>query len=182
MSEIATLANGCFWCTEAVFKRLNGVISVNPGYSGGNVENPTYEAVCTGETGHAEAIQIEFNPQIIPYEKLLEIYWHTHDPTTLNQQGNDIGTQYRSAVFYHNESQRKTAEKIKEQLIKDKVYKNPIVTQIVPFKNFYEAENYHKDYYDKNKDYPYCRFVIDPKVKKLLERYSNDVKEEFRNS
>lgn len=181
MVETAIFANGCFWCTEAIFKRLRGVISVKPGYSGGKIENPSYEDVCTGETGHAESIQIEFEPQIIPYEKLLEIFWHTHDPTTLNRQGNDIGTQYRSAIFYHNNKQKKAALRVLEKLEKEKIYNDPIITQIALFKNFYEAENYHKDYYDKNKDYPYCRFVINPKVKKLLEKYGGDIKDEYKN-
>ena len=179
-TQIATFANGCFWCTEAIFKRLKGIISVKPGYSGGNVENPSYEQVCKGKTGHAESIQIEFDPKIIPFEKILEVFWHTHDPTTLNQQGNDMGTQYRSAIFYHDEKQKEEAEKSKQELEKEKVYKDPIVTQIFPFTNFYEAENYHKDYFDRNKDYPYCRFVIDPKIQKLLEKYRKDVKEEYK--
>ncbi|MBI3984352.1 MAG: peptide-methionine (S)-S-oxide reductase MsrA [Candidatus Levybacteria bacterium] len=179
--EVATLANGCFWCTEAVFKRLKGVLSVKPGYSGGTVENPSYDQVCSGETGHAEAIQIEFDPSIISFETILDIFWHTHDPTTLNQQGNDMGTQYRSAIFYHDDIQKEQAVKSKKDLEKEGVYKNPIVTEITPFKEFYEAENYHKNYYDRNKDYPYCRFVIDPKLKKLLEKYSDKVKEEYKN-
>lgn len=181
-TEKATLANGCFWCTEAIFKRLKGVISVKPGYSGGNTNNPTYEQVCSGKTGHAEAIQIEFDPKIIPYEKILEIFWHTHDPTTLNQQGNDIGTQYRSAIFYNSENQKQDALKSKAILEKEGIYKDPIVTQLVPFTTFYEAENYHKDYFEKNSDNPYCAFVINPKVQKLMEKYGNNVKEEYQNS
>ena len=180
--EIATFANGCFWCTEAIFKRLKGVISVKPGYSGGDVENPSYEDVSSGNTGHAESIQIEYDPKVISYETILEIFWHTHDPTTLNMQGNDIGTQYRSAVFYRNQEQKEIAENLKEKLEKEEVYSGPIVTEIVPFKNFYEAENYHKDYYDRHKDYPYCRFVIDPKLKKLLENYSDNVKDEYKET
>ena len=179
--ETATLAGGCFWCTEAIFKRLKGIISVVPGYSGGNVSNPSYEQVSTGETGHAEAIQINFDPEIIPYKKILDVFWHTHDPTTLNQQGNDIGTQYRSAIFYHNEKQKKEADESKSALEKERVYKSPIVTQIVPFTNFYEAENYHKDYYDRNKEYPYCNFVIDPKIQKLFHEFGKDIKEEYKN-
>ena len=171
-TETATLAGGCFWCTEAIFKRLKGIISVKPGYAGGNIENPSYEQVCTGKTGHAEAIQIEFDSSIIPFEKILEVFWHTHDPTTLNQQGNDIGTQYRSAIFYHDEKQKEEAQISKEELVKERVYKNPIVTEIIPFTNFYEAENYHKDYYDRNKEYPYCNFVIDPKIQKLMREFS----------
>lgn len=181
---VATFAGGCFWCTEALFKRLKGVTSVVPGYSGGNPsadgENPTYEQVCSGTTGHAEAIQIEFDPKLIPLEKLLDIFWHTHNPTTLNQQGNDVGTQYRSAIFYHDEKQKEIAEKSKVELIKSNLYKDPIVTEIVPFANFYVAESYHKDYYDKNKDDGYCNFVIDPKIQKLLKDYGKDVKEEYK--
>lgn len=177
--EIATLAGGCFWCTEAVFKRLKGIISVKPGYCGGTKENPTYEEVCSGTTGHAESIQIEFNPKEIPFDKILDVFWHTHNPTTLNQQGNDMGTQYRSVIFYHDENQKQVAVRSKENLEKEGVYKDPIVTQIVPFTNFYEAENYHKNYYDKNKEYPYCNFVISPKIQKLMEKYANDVKKEY---
>src|SRR5215469_9189475 len=147
-TQIATLANGCFWCSEAIFKRLKGVKSVLPGYSGGIVKSPSYEQICTGRTGHAESIQIEFDPKIIPYEKILDIFWHTHDPTTLNRQGNDIGTQYRSAIFYHDQRKKGIAEKSKSDLERVGVYKNPIVTEITPFKNFYVAEDYHKNYYE----------------------------------
>lgn len=180
--ETATLAGGCFWCTEAIFKRLKGVISVRPGYAGGTIENPTYEQVCTGTTGHAEAIQILFDPEQIPFEKILEVFWHTHNPTTLNQQGNDIGTQYRSSVFYHNEKQKDIAEKTMQQIEKDTLYPDPIVTEIVPFTTFYEAENYHKDYFDNNREKGYCSIVIDPKIHKLLKEYSNDVKDEYKQS
>mgnify|MGYP001596470141 CR=1 FL=1 len=179
MNETATLAVGCFWCTEAIFKRLKGVQSVLPGYSGGTTQNPTYEQVCSGTPGHAEAIQIKFDEALIPFEKILDIFWHTHNPTTLNQQGNDIGTQYRSAIFYHDEKQKKVAEKSKESLEKEHLYPDPIVTEIVPFEKFYEAENYHKDYFDKNKNQSYCTMVIDPKIHKLLKEYGNDVKEEY---
>ena len=178
--EIATLAGGCFWCTEAIFKRLKGIISVVPGYAGGTVKNPTYEQVSTGETGHAEAIQIEFDKNVIPFKKILEVFWHTHDPTTLNQQGNDMGSQYRSAIFYQSEEQKKEALESKDELEKEKTYKDSIVTQIVPFTNFYIAENYHKDYYDRNKDYPYCNFVIDPKIQKLMHEFGSNVKEEYK--
>lgn len=177
-TEIATLANGCFWCSEAIFSRLKGVKSVVPGYSGGKVENPTYDDVCTGETGHAEAAQIEFDPTVIPYEKLLDVFWHTHDPTTLNRQGNDIGTQYRSAIFYHNDKQREIAEKSKRDLEESSIYRDPIVTEIVPFKKFYIAEDYHKKYYEQHQDAPYCRYVIDPKIQKLLKQYAKDIKNE----
>lgn len=179
-TEIATLAGGCFWCTEAIFKRLKGVISVLPGYAGGNKVNPSYEEVSSGTTGHAEVIQIEFDPRIISFAKILDIFWHTHDPTTLNQQGNDVGTQYRSAIFYRSEKQKEEALKSKKVLEKGKLYKNPIVTEITAFKSFYEAENYHKDYYDRNKEYPYCNFVIDPKIQKLMQKYGKDVKKEYK--
>jgi peptide-methionine (S)-S-oxide reductase len=177
--EIATLANGCFWCSEAIFSRLEGVKSVLPGYSGGKVENPSYDEVCTGRTGHAEAAQIEFDPNAISFEKLLDVFWHTHDPTTLNRQGNDVGTQYRSAIFYHNEGQREIAEKSKREIEKGGVYKDPIVTEIVPFKKFYVAEDYHKKYYDQHQEAPYCKFVIDPKIHKLLVQYGKDLKNEY---
>lgn len=180
MTEIVTFAGGCFWCTEAIFKRLKGVISVTPGYAGGKRENPSYEQVSTGATGHAEAVQIEFDPTILPFEKLLDIFWHTHNPTTLNQQGADIGTQYRSAIFYHNDQQKEIAEKSKNELENSGTYTTPIVTEIVPFTTFYKAEDYHEDYYEKNKNAPYCTFVIDPKLHKLLEKYGNDVKEEYK--
>ena len=178
--ETATLAGGCFWCTEAIFKRLKGVVSILPGYAGGEVENPSYERVCSGTTGHAEAIEIKFDPNQIPFEKILDVFWHTHNPTTLNKQGQDIGTQYRSAIFYHSEKQKEVAEKSKADLEKEKVYKDPIVTAIVPFTNFYVAENYHKDYFDKNENAPYCNAVISPKISKLLQIYGQHVKEEYK--
>jgi peptide-methionine (S)-S-oxide reductase len=179
-NEITTLANGCFWCSDAIFKRLKGVKSVLPGYSGGLVKNPSYNQVCKGKTGHAESIQIEFNPKIIPFEKILDIFWRTHDPTTLNRQGNDIGTQYRSVIFYHDQRQKEIAEKSKKELENEGVYKDPIVTEITPFSNFYVAEDYHKNYYDNHRDAPYCSFVIDPKVHKLLLNYGNDVKDDYK--
>jgi peptide-methionine (S)-S-oxide reductase len=178
--ETATLAGGCFWCTEAIFKRLKGVVSVLPGYSGGTMENPSYEQVCSGMTGHAEVTQIEFDPKVISFEKILDVFWHTHDPTTLNRQGNDIGTQYRSAVFYHSEAQKEVAEKLKKEIEKEGEHKNPIVTEITPFVAFYAAEDYHKNYFDRKKDAPYCNFVISPKIHKLLEKYGQDVKEEYK--
>jgi peptide-methionine (S)-S-oxide reductase len=180
MSQIdtATLASGCFWCTEAIFDRLKGVTSVVSGYAASQVENPSYEAVCSGRTGAAEAVQITYDPSVISYEKLLEIFWHVHDPTTLNRQGNDIGTQYRSAIFYHNEEQHRIALASKEALEKSGAYKKPIVTEITPFTNFYPAEDYHTEYYDRNRYQPYCMFVIDPKVQKLLKEYRSEVKEE----
>ncbi len=177
--EKATVAGGCFWCTEAIFKRLKGVDSVTSGYSGGARPDPSYEQVTTGATGHAEAVQIEFDPSIISYEKILQIFFHLHDPTTLNAQGNDIGTQYRSVIFYHTPEQEQTAEKVKHEVADEGKYKNPIVTEIVPFENFYTAEEYHQDYYDNNKNQGYCDFVITPKIQKLLKEYTKDVKEEY---
>lgn len=179
--EIATFAGGCFWCTEAIFKRLKGVSSVLPGYSGGDVENPSYEEVCDGNTGHAEAIQIEFDPKIISFETLLEVFFYTHDPTTLNQQGNDIGPQYRSVIFYHSGDQEKTAKEIIAKLDSEKIFPRPIVTKVEEFKNFYEAEDYHKNYFDRNKTAPYCNIIIGPKIHKLLERFGKDVKDEYKN-
>jgi peptide-methionine (S)-S-oxide reductase len=178
--ENATLANGCFWCSEAIFKRLKGVKSVVPGYSGGIVKDPSYDQVCTGKTGHAESIQIEFDPKVISYEKILDIFWHTHDPTSLNRQGNDVGTQYRSAIFYHSQEQKEIAGKSKEELEKEGLFKAPIVTEISPFKNFYVAEDYHKNYYENNQDAPYCNFIINPKVRKLLMKYGNVVHEQYQ--
>lgn len=178
--QLATLAGGCFWCTEALFKRLKGVKSVVPGYAGGSVKNPTYEQVCEGTTGHAESIQIAFDTAQIPFQKILDIFWHTHDPTTVNRQGSDAGTQYRSAIFYHNDKQKEDALKSKEELEKEGVYKDPIVTKIEPFTNFYVAEDYHKNYFDKNREASYCNFVIDPKIHKLLKEYASDVKEEYK--
>lgn len=179
--ETATIAGGCFWCTEALFKRLKGVESVLPGYSGGHVNNPGYEAVCSGNTGHAEAIRIEFDPIQIPYEKILEIFMRTHNPTTLNQQGNDVGTQYRSAIFYHSDKQRVTAEKLIDTLSESGEFEDPIVTEVVPYETFYQAENYHRDYYDENKKAPYCSVIISPKIHKLLKLYGNDVREEYKH-
>lgn len=179
--EVATLAGGCFWCTEAIFKRLKGVVSVLPGYSGGKVENPSYEEVCSGNTGHAESIQIEFNPNIISFEKLLDIFWNTHNPTTLNQQGNDVGTQYRSEIFYHNDKQKEIANNSKLKLEKEELFKDPIVTKITPFTNFYLAEDYHKNYFDKNSDAPYCNIIISPKIHKLLEKYGKDIKDQYKD-
>jgi peptide-methionine (S)-S-oxide reductase len=179
-TETATLANGCFWCTEAIFKRLKGIESILPGYAGGIVKNPSYDQVCTGKTGHAESIQIEFDPKVIPFEKILDIFWRTHNPTTLNRQGNDIGTQYRSAIFFHDEKQKEIAEKSKKDLEKERIYKDSIVTEITPFRNFYVAEDYHKNYYENNQNDPYCNFVIDPKIYKLLQQYRNDVKEVYK--
>ena len=180
--ERATLAGGCFWCTEAIFKRLKGVISVLPGYSGGSIEHPTYEQVCSGTTGHAEAVQIEFDSKLIPYEKLLEVFFYTHDPTTFNQQGNDIGPQYRSVIFYHDEQQKETVEKFVKDLEEKMVYPRPIITTLKPFENFYIAEDYHKNYFERNKDAPYCSYVIGPKIHKLLVEFGKEVKEEYKDN
>jgi peptide-methionine (S)-S-oxide reductase len=178
--EEATFANGCFWCTEAIFKRLKGVTSVTSGYANSNTENPSSRDVYSGSTGAAEALRIEFDPSIIPFDKLLEIFWHTHDPTTLNRQGNDVGEEYRSAVFYHNEKQKEIAEKIKKELEESHIYKDPIVTEITQLINFYPADSYNQNFYESGNRPDYCRFVIDPKLQKLLKEYGNEVKEEYK--
>jgi peptide-methionine (S)-S-oxide reductase len=165
--EIATFGSGCFWCTEAIFQQIKGVESVISGYSGGEVKNPTYNAVCSGETGHAEVIQVKFNPELVSYTDLLEIFWQTHDPTTLNQQGADVGTQYRSVIFYHNNEQKELAESFKQKLNKAAIYDSPIVTEISEFNTFYKAEEYHQEYYNNNKAQSYCNFVITPKLNKF---------------
>jgi peptide-methionine (S)-S-oxide reductase len=176
MTDIATLAGGCFWCTEAVFSELRGVQSVQPGYSGGTLENPTYEEVCTDSTGHAEAVQITFDPMIISYRDLLQVFFSTHDPSTLNRQGNDVGTQYRSAIFYHNEEQKQVAEEVMKQITEAKIWDGPVVTELVPFKAFYPAEDYHKDYFKKNPSQGYCRVVIAPKIAKFRKHYESMLK------
>ncbi len=174
MLDTATFGSGCFWCTEAIFQRLKGVEKVISGYSGGHVVNPSYEEVCTGSTGHAEVCQIIYDPAVISYDELLKVFWKTHDPTTLNRQGNDIGTQYRSVIFYHNEKQKDLAEKYKKELDKSGAYPKPIVTAIEPYKNFYKAEDYHQNYYSNNSNKPYCAFVIGPKLDKF-EKVFKDV-------
>ena len=174
--EVATLGSGCFWCTEAFFLRLKGVESVVSGYSGGQIKNPTYREVCSGLTGHAEVIQVKFDPSMISYEEILEVFWNTHDPTTLNKQGADEGTQYRSVVFYHNDSQKKIAEEYKAQLNQSEVYNNPVVTEISPFKEFYPAEEYHENYYMLNPNQGYCQYVIRPKVEKFNKEYASKLK------
>lgn len=174
--ETATLAGGCFWCTEAVFNRLKGVISVVSGYAASKVPNPSYQQVCSGKTGAAEAIQVTYDPALISYSTILEVFWHMHDPTTLNRQGNDVGTQYRSAIYYHNEEQHQAALASKAELEQSHLYKKPVVTEITAFSNFYPAEDYHKDYYDRNRAQPYCMFVIDPKIQKLMKTYKDEVK------
>jgi len=165
--DTATFGEGCFWCTEAYFQRLNGVEKVLSGYGGGFVENPTYEQVCDKNTGHVELCRIVYDPAKISYDELLEVFWKTHDPTTKDQQGNDVGPQYRSAIFYHNQSQKEKAEKYMAELNKSGAWANPIVTVIEPFKNFYPAENYHQDYYNSNQNQGYCKFVIQPKLEKF---------------
>jgi peptide-methionine (S)-S-oxide reductase len=174
---IATFGAGCFWCVEAVFQQLRGVERVVSGYAGGKVEKPTYRQVCTGTTGYAEAVQITFDPEVISYEDLLEVFWRTHDPTTLNRQGADVGTQYRSAIFYHDDSQRAAAEKSKRAAEAAGLWADPIVTEIVPFTNFYEAEDYHQNYYRTNPDQTYCRLVIDPKIRKFHKEFQAKLKE-----
>jgi peptide-methionine (S)-S-oxide reductase len=165
--EIATLGGGCFWCTEAVFNEIKGVVKVEPGYSGGKIQNPTYEVVLTGTTGHAEVVQVTFNPGVISFREILEIFFATHDPTTLNRQGADYGTQYRSVIFYHNDEQKRITENLIEELNTTKVFDAKIVTQVMPFKAFYEAEDYHKDYFKRNSRELYCKLIIAPKISKL---------------
>lgn len=174
--EIATLGSGCFWCTEAFFLPVKGIKSVVSGYSGGKIKNPTYKEVCSGLTGHAEVIQVTFNPSIISYSEILEIFWNTHDPTTLNKQGADEGTQYRSVVYYHTDEQRKIASAYKAQLNQSGVYKNPIVTEISPFTVFYPAEEYHQNYFELNPNQGYCAYVIKPKVKKFKKQFEAKLK------
>ena len=178
-TDTATFANGCFWCTEAVFEELNGVISAVSGYSGGQTTNPTYKEVCSGETGHAECLQIVYDPTKISFDELLEVFWQTHDPTTLNRQGADEGTQYRSAIFYHNDEQKQKAEKYKTELDKSGAFDRPIVTEITPASIFYPAENYHQQYYELNgNSNPYCRVVIQPKLEKFKKVFKDKLKKE----
>jgi peptide-methionine (S)-S-oxide reductase len=174
--EVATLGGGCFWCTEAVFQMIRGVEKVDPGYAGGTLPNPSYEEVSTGTTGHAEVAQVTFNPDIISYKEILEIFFGTHDPTQLNRQGNDYGTQYRSVIFYHNEQQKTTAEQLMKELESEGVYDKPIVTKLEPFTVFYPAEEYHKDYFKKHPKQPYCQVVIAPKIAKLQKTYLSKLK------
>ena len=173
--ELATFGAGCFWCVEAVFQRLRGVKKVTSGYMGGHTKNPTYKEICTGTSGHAEVAQITYDPAIISYEELLEVLWTTHDPTTLNRQGNDRGTQYRSVIFYHHNDQKLQAERSKSE-VAAKIYEDPIVTEITQASTFYPAENYHQNYFNNNSYAPYCRFVVAPKVAKLREKFRNKLK------
>ncbi len=175
-TQTITLGAGCFWCVEAVFERIEGVTAVRSGYSGGLIENPSYEAVCTGTTGHAEVVQLDYDPAITSFEEVLQIFFTSHDPTTLNRQGADVGTQYRSAIFYHSEEQKQTAEKVIAELNASNAFSNPIVTEVTPFKTFYEAEDYHQDYFELNGRAPYCRMVIVPKVEKVKKVFAEKLK------
>jgi peptide-methionine (S)-S-oxide reductase len=175
-TELATFGSGCFWCSEAVFSELEGVRKVEPGYSGGSAANPSYEDVCTNTTGHAEVAQVTFDPAVISYRDLLEVLFSTHDPTTMNRQGADEGTQYRSVIFYHDDQQKKEALAMIKELTDDKVFRDPIVTEVVPLKAFYPAEDYHRDYYKRNSSQPYCRAVIAPKLSKFRAHWKSKLK------
>jgi peptide-methionine (S)-S-oxide reductase len=176
--DTATFGTGCFWCTEAIFQELKGVVKTISGYSGGHVANPSYEQVCTGETGHAECLQVIYDPTVISYDELLEVFWEVHDPTSLNRQGADYGTQYRSAIFYHNEAQKEKAEHYKAELNKSKAYDKPIVTEITAFTKFYPAEDYHQDYYRTHGSYPYCSMVSRPKLDKFEKVFKDRLKKQ----
>lgn len=175
-TDTATFGTGCFWCTEAIFQQVEGVIKVTSGYSGGHTENPDYKEVCTGTTGHAECLNIIYDPAKVSFDDLLEIFWQVHDPTTLNRQGNDVGTQYRSVIFYHNDEQKAKAEKYKAELDKSGAWDNPVVTTLEPFTRFYAAEDYHQNYYNDNQGQGYCQFVIRPKVEKFQKVFKNKLK------
>ncbi len=175
-TAVATFGNGCFWCTEAIFQQLEGVKKVTSGYSGGHVVNPTYEQVCAKNTGHAEALQIVYDPTVISFDELLEVFWKTHDPTTLNRQGNDVGPQYRSVIFYHDNTQKEKSEAYKAELDKSGAWPNPVVTAIEPFKNFYPAEDYHQNYFKLNGKAPYCQYVIRPKLEKFEKIFKDKLK------
>lgn len=174
--ETITLGAGCFWCVEAVFQNLKGVESVVSGYSGGHIKNPAYREVCNGVTGHAEVIQIKFDPTVVSIAEILQVFWQTHDPTTPNRQGNDIGTQYRSAVFYHRQEQKQIAELYKEELDKSKTFNAPIVTEITAFTNFYPAEDYHQNYFNQHSEESYCQYIVRPKVEKFKKMFGGRVK------
>jgi peptide-methionine (S)-S-oxide reductase len=171
-TETATLAGGCFWCLEAVYQHLDGVVSVISGYMGGYVARPSYEQVCTGKTGHAEVVQVKYEPDRLSYEELLEVFFTIHDPTTKDRQGNDVGTQYRSAIFFHSEAQRKAAAAMIERLERERVYSSKILTEVVPAGDFYPAENYHQNYFQTHPDQPYCAYVVAPKVAKFRKRFA----------
>ena len=175
-TEVATLAGGCFWCLEAVYSELNGVSKVESGYSGGEVANPSYEEVCSDETGHAEAVQVTFDPKIITYREILQVFFSIHDPTTLNRQGTDVGTQYRSAIFYNSEEQKKIAQEVMTEIDKTKIWGDPVVTQLVPLEKFYKAEGHHQNYFKNNPSQPYCQVVIAPKVAKFRKSYFDRLK------
>ena len=175
--EVATLGGGCFWCLDAIYRDVAGVERVVSGYSGGHVPNPTYEQVCGKKTGHAEVVQVWFDPAVISYEDILTIFWRIHDPTTPNRQGNDVGPQYRSAIFTHDEAQRAAAEKTRDQVVAEGVWRDPIVTEIIPFDTFYEAEGYHQDYFNNNPNQPYCVYVVDPKVRKFRKSFQARLKQ-----
>ena len=174
--EIATLGGGCFWCVEAVFDELRGVESVESGYAGGSVANPTYAQVCTGRTGHAEVAQITFNPSVISFKEILQVFFTVHDPTTLNRQGEDVGTQYRSVIFYHNDEQKRIAEEVIKEIDAEKIWDNRIVTEVAPFNEFFKAEDYHQEYYVNNPGQPYCQVVIAPKVVKFRKKFKEKLK------
>ncbi|MDP6041694.1 MAG: peptide-methionine (S)-S-oxide reductase MsrA [Candidatus Latescibacteria bacterium] len=174
--EQATLGGGCFWCVEAVFQDVVGVHKVVSGYTGGERENPTYQQICSGATGHAEVVQIDFDPTVISFEEILYIFWSTHDPTTLNRQGNDVGTQYRSAIFYHDEKQKEIAERSKAETDASDLWRDPIVTEIVPLTKFYEGEDYHQNYFKDNPHQPYCMMVINPKMQKFRKSFQDKLK------
>lgn len=174
--EIITLGSGCFWCTEAVFQQLRGVQSAVSGYSGGKMRQPTYKEVCAGKTGHAEVVQVTFDPEVVSLEDILQVFWKTHDPTTLNRQGNDVGTQYRSAIFYHDEHQREVAKDLKKRLDESGAWSDLIVTEITKFDVFYPAEDYHQDYFNENGTQPYCQFVVAPKVEKFKQVFADKLK------
>jgi peptide-methionine (S)-S-oxide reductase len=172
----ATLGGGCFWCTEAIYLELKGVVEVKPGYSGGHVKNPTYKQVCEGTTGHAEVVQITFDPEVVSFSEILEVFFMTHDPTTLNRQGNDVGPQYRSVIFYHNNEQKEVAERVINLFEKEEVYSRPIVTEVTEFDQFYIAEDYHINYYARNKTQGYCQFVVAPKLEKFKKIFKDQLK------
>jgi peptide-methionine (S)-S-oxide reductase len=179
-TEVATFAAGCFWCTEAQFQQLAGVQKVESGYSGGQTPNPTYKEVCTGNTGHAEAINVYYDPATITYDELLAAFWTSHDPTQLNRQGNDVGTQYRSAIFYHNDEQKRKAEEYKKKLNDEQAWSKPVVTEIVPAATFYKAEDYHQNYYNENASQPYCTFVVGPKLEKFKKVFKDKLKDKSK--
>jgi peptide-methionine (S)-S-oxide reductase len=176
ITDISTLAGGCFWCLEAVYDQMKGVLSVESGYMGGQTANPTYEEVCGGNSGHAEVVQIRFDPKIVPFREILEIFFAIHDPTTLNRQGNDVGTQYRSAIFYHSPEQKQVAQQLIAQLTKDKIFDGPIVTEVAPAGQFYMAEDYHQEYFARNPYAPYCTYVVNPKVVKFRKHFTDKLK------